>query len=318
MAAEVSKIVGCELPDRPVTWLKRDLILYALGIGAKNDNEDLSYLYELDPNFAAFPTYPVVLPFKGDSQELNLFAETMKTDVPGLPPADLSKSVHGSQSIEILKPLPSASGPGWKWKTKYTGLSENKSGVVLTTENQLVDPQGVLYAKLYASTFYIGMKITGDKFAKVIAGPPQAKPIPDGKAHWVVRQNTAIEQALIYRLSGDYNPLHIDPQVGLAGGFGGTILHGLATFGFAARALLDAIAYNEPETLKFISARFTSPVKPGDVLETHAWEVGPGPAGSPEDTIEVSFVTKNLTSGKDALGGGIAYIIKAPVILASL
>ncbi|KAJ4495698.1 HotDog domain-containing protein [Lentinula edodes] len=316
MAAEISKLIGYELPDRPVSWLKRDLILYALGIGAKDDSDDLSFIYELDPNFAAFPTYPVVLTFKGDSQELNLFAETMKSSaLPGLPPVDLGKSVHGSQSIEILKPLPLTSGPGWKWKTKYTGVSENKSGVVITNENLLVDPQGVPYARLYSSSFNIGMKITGQKFAKVIAGPPQAKPIPkDRKADWVVRQQSAPDQALLYRLSGDYNPLHIDPQVGRAAGFGGTILHGLATFGFAARALLNAIAYNEPESLKFFGVRFTSPVKPGDVLETHAWEVGPGPDG----TIEVAFVTKNLTSGKDALGGGIAYITKAQAILASL
>jgi peroxisomal enoyl-CoA hydratase 2 len=290
-----------------------------------------------DPNFAAFPTYPVILYFKGDSQELNLFSEIAKTDsLPGLPKADLGKLVHGSQSIEIFKPLPLASGPGWKWKTRYTGISENKTGVVTTAENVLVDPKGVPYAKLYSSTFYIGMKITGEKFAKSIAGPPQAKPIPkDKRAHWVVRQQTTPEQALIYRLSGDYNPLHIDPQVGRAAGFGGPILHGLATFGFAARALLNAIAYNEPEKLKFIGARFTSPVKPGDVLETHVWEVGPGPDG----TIEVSFITKNLTTGKvrfvsfrkygllsdyglcfrqDSLGGGIAYIEKAPAILASM
>ncbi|KAJ3774561.1 peroxisomal dehydratase [Lentinula raphanica] len=316
MAAEISKLIGYEAPDRPVSWLKRDLILYALGIGGGDSNDDLSYIYELDPNFAAFPTYPVVLTFKGDSQDVNLFAETMKSSaLPGLPAVDLGKSVHGSQSIEILKTLPVASGPGWKWKTKYTGVSENKSGVVITSENLLVDPQGVPYAKLYSSSFNIGMKITGDKFAKVIAGPPQAKPIPkDRKPDWVVRQKTSPDQALLYRLSGDYNPLHIDPQVGRAAGFGGTILHGLATFGFAARALISAVAYDEPDTLKFIGVRFTSPVKPGDVLETHVWEVGPGPTGT--GTIEVAFVTKNLTSGKDALGGGIAYVVKAQALLA--
>ncbi|KAF5389610.1 hypothetical protein D9757_004218 [Collybiopsis confluens] len=316
MAAEVSKLIGHELPDRPVSWLKRDVILYALGIGVKDGGDEFSFIYELDPLFATFPTFPVVLVFKGDSQEVNLFADIAKTDdLPGLPKADLGKMVHGSQSLEILKPLPVASGPGWKWKTKYTGVSENKSGVIVTAENILVDPQGVPYAKLYASTFYIGMKITGKSFAKAIAGPPQAKPIPkDRKADWVARQQTSPEQALIYRLSGDYNPLHIDPQVGRLAGFGGPILHGLATFGFAARALLNAIAYNEPEKLKLIGVRFTSPVKPGDVLETHAWEVGPGP----DETTEIAFVTKNLTSGKDALGGGIAYIEKAPAIMASL
>jgi acyl-CoA hydrolase len=85
-----------------------------------------------------------------------------------------------------------------------------------------------------------------------------------------------------------------DPAIGKAGGFGGVILHGLSTFGFAARALIKAVGGGDPRSLTFFGVRFTSPVKPGDALETEAWEVGPGPKG----TIEVAFVTKNLTSGK--------------------
>ena len=72
------------------------------------------------------------------------------------------------------------------------------------------------------------------------------------------------------------------------------ILHGLATYGFAARALVSAIGGNDPNSLKFYAVRFTSPVKPGDALETSVWEVGPGPDG----TTEVTFVTKNVNTGK--------------------
>jgi len=80
----------------------------------------------------------------------------------------------------------------------------------LTAENTLVDPQGVEYAKLYSSSFNIGAKATGQKFSKVIAGPPQAKPIPkDRKPDWSVKDKTTPEQAIVFRLSGDYNPLHI-------------------------------------------------------------------------------------------------------------
>ncbi|KAF9077441.1 peroxisomal dehydratase [Rhodocollybia butyracea] len=306
-SADISKIVGYELKDRPVTWLKRDLILYALGVGAKETEDDLPFVY--DPKFAAFPTYPVVLTFKGDSPELNLFAERMRGDkLPGFPPVDPNRIVHGSQSIEILKPLPLTSGDGWKWKTRYTGISENKSGVVLTTESVLADPQNVPYAKLYSSSFNLGMKITGDKFNKTIAGPPQAKLTPKTKPDWVYEDQTSSSQALVYRLSGDYNPLHIDPAIGQAAGFGGVILHGLSTFGFAARALLKVVGGNKPDALKLFGVRFTSPVKPGDALQTQIWEVGPGPNG----TTEVTFVTKNLRTGKDALGGGIAYIVKSP------
>ncbi|KAK7042573.1 putative enoyl-CoA hydratase 2 [Favolaschia claudopus] len=305
MAADLSKVVGYEQPPRAVTWNKRDLLLYAAGIGAKAD--DLNVVYELDPSFAAMPTYPVVLPFKGDSQELNLFAERMGKPPPGMPKSNVA--VHGSQSIEILKDLPLTSGPGWTITTKYTGVTENKSGIILMSESLLLDSKKVPYAKLYSSSFHIGAKATGDKFSKFIAGPPQAKPIPkDRKPDWTFQDKTSPEQALIFRLSGDYNPLHIDPEIGKKGGFGGVILHGLSTFGFGARALINAIGGGDPHSLRLYGVRFTAPVKPGDALETEAWEVGPGPNG----TVEVAFVTKNLTTGKVSLGGGIAYVKKAP------
>lgn len=164
-----------------------------------------------------------------------------------------------------------------------------------------------------SSSFNLGAKATGQKFSKVIAAAPQGKPIPkDRKADWTITDKTSPEQALIFRLSGDYNPLHIgapflksnpaaayrdatttDPAIGKAS-FGGVILHGLSTFGFAARGLIKAIGGNDPRSLKFFGVRFTSPVKPGDALETQAWEVGPGPDG----TIEIAFVTTDLTTGK--------------------
>jgi len=239
---------------------------------------------------------------------VNLFSEKVKgRPVPGLPPLDPNRVVHATQSIEILKELPHVSGPGWKWTTRYTGVVENKSGIILTAENLLVDSKGTPYAKLFSSSFNLGAKATGEKFSKVIAGPPQAKPIPkDRKPDWTVQEQTIPEQAIVFRLSGDYNPLHIDPRIGKAAGFGGVILHGLSTYGFAARGILKAVANNDPSALKFFGVRFTAPVKPGDTLETQVWEVGPGPSG----TTEVTFITKNVTSGKVALGGGIAYIRK--------
>ena len=101
----------------------------------------------------------------------------------------------------------------------------------------------------------------------------------------------------------------IDPKIGQAAGFGGVILHGLSTFGFASRAMLKSVGGSDPNSLKFFGVRFTAPVKPGDKLETSIWVVGKGPNGT-VDSIEVAFETENLATGKVALGGGTVYVVK--------
>jgi len=298
--------VGHQDADLPVSWLQRDILLYAIGIGAKPS--DFTFINELDPNWAPFPTYPVALMLKGGDADLNDFKKRVGgSTVKGLPKFDPNRSVHGTQLIEIVKPIPAVSGPGWKLKKRIVGVSENKSGIVLENEMTLVAPDGTVYARLFGSSFNIGAKATGQKFSKRIAGPPAAKPIPkDRKPDWVVRDKTTPEQAIIYRLSGDYNALHVDPKIGQATGFGGVILHGLSSFGFAARAVLSSVGGDDPSALRLFGVRFSSPVKPGDELETSIWEIGAGPDG----TTEVTFVTKDLQSGKVCLSNGIAYVRK--------
>jgi len=186
-------------------------------------------------------------------------------------------------------------------------VHENKSGIIVDNEVILLDGKGTVFFKSYSSTFHVGAKATGSRFSKSVASPPPLKSPPkDVKPTHVVTESTSPESAIIYRLSGDYNPLHIDPSIGKGAGFGGCILHGLATYGYAARAVLAKVGGNDPNALKYIATRFTSPVAPGAKLETNIWEIGNGPDG----TTEVAFITKNLDTGKIVLGGGTAYIVK--------
>jgi peroxisomal enoyl-CoA hydratase 2 len=127
-----------------------------------------------------------------------------------------------------------------------------------------VSPIGIVHTHSQSSTFHVGAKATGGRFSKSVAGPPPPKSPPkDVKPTYVVTESTSPESAIIYRLSGDYNPLHIDPSIGKGAGFGGCILHGLATYGYAARAVLEKVGGNDPSALKSFAVRFTSPVAPG-------------------------------------------------------
>jgi len=304
---QLEKLVGQEYAVDPVGWNKRDLLTYAVGIGAKTS--ETQFVYELDPSFAAFPTYPVVFFLKGADQDVINFTDRVRgsNTIEGLPTFDPRRVVHASQTIEILKPLPSVSGPGWKLRKRLASIRENKSGVIIETEFLLVDSHNTPYARLFSASFNLAAKITGTRFARSVASPPQHVPIPQERTpDWVVREQTLPEQALIYRLSGDYNPLHIDPRVGSEAGFGGVILHGLSTFGFAARAILNAVGGGQPTALRYFGARFTAPVTPGDALETSAWEV----KRSHDGTTEVAFEVKNTTTGKVVLGGGFARVVK--------
>jgi len=300
------KAVGFDQGTTPVAWTTRDLLLYAVGIGARRD--ELKLVYESDKDFAPFPTYPVVLPFKGDSTEVVDFNKsiTEAKKLPGLPLFPPGRIVHGSQSVEVLRPIPKASGEGWKLKKRVVGVHENKSGVIVENEIVLYDSHDVPYTRMLSATFNVGGKVTGQKFSKAIAKFIQpSRAVPKGTPpQYTYSQTITDEQAIIYRLSGDYNPLHIDPSIGKKAGFGGVILHGLCSFGITARGVVNAVGGGDPISLKAISSRFTSPVKLGDTLQVNIWQLGPGPDGS----TEYAFETINQTTGKSSLGGGVAYI----------
>lgn len=258
---DFEKSVGHTEPDQPVSWNRRDLLLYSVGIGATA--KQLDYVYEQSSGFRPFPTYPLVLGLKGDSQDVNVFAEMISSRgaIPGFPSLHPDTIVHGEQSLEILHEIPISSGKGWKLKKRVVAVHDKPNGLIVENENRLVSPVGRTHAIMIGSAFYRGGG-QGTGFSKSLVEKPPVVKVPSSSSPtFILKDKTSTSQAAIYRLSSDYNPLHIDPQIGEKGGLGGCILHGLCSYAFAARAILQSVVSSDGKPgssaaeLKLMSAR---------------------------------------------------------------
>ncbi|OJJ47567.1 hypothetical protein ASPZODRAFT_131099 [Penicilliopsis zonata CBS 506.65] len=289
---------GHEFPSKEVSWQKRDVLLFANSIGCKAD--ELHFLYELHPQFSVFPTYSVILPFKLTEQEVtDFYARQQANPVPGVPNFDYRRVVDGQRKLTILKPLPPTSaGKTFELLNKVIGVyDKGKAGSVMESEQAVVDKvTGEVYSKTVSNTFFVGQgNWGGPKGSATISYPPPEDKKPDA-VHVV---ETTSETALLYRLNGDYNPLHATPEPGAKMGFGGTIIHGLFSWNTAAHGVLRELGGSDPNSLKEFQARFASPVIPGDKLTTEMWRTG----DVKEGLEEVRFVTKNQ-NGKAVLSNG--------------
>ncbi|KAI9374422.1 HotDog domain-containing protein [Aspergillus egyptiacus] len=292
---------GHEFPSKEVTWLKRDVLLFANSIGATS--KELHFLYELHPNFAVFPTYPIILPFKLTDQEVtDFYARSKGSPIPGVPEFDAKRVVDGQRKITVFKPLPpSSAGRKFELRNKVVGVYDKGKASVVETEQSIVEVQsGEVYSTVNSSAFYVGQGGWG--------GPkgPAGKnyPIPQGRKPDAVHETqTTTETAQLYRLNGDYNPLHATPEPGQKMGFGGVIIHGLYSWNSTAHAVLEAFGASDPNSFKEFQARFASPVRPGDKLITEMWRSGEVVDGFDE----ILFVTKNQ-KGQVVLSNGRALI----------
>lgn len=294
---------GFEYPSQPVSWTKRDLLLFAASIGCTTS--ELHFLYELHPSFQAFPTYPIILPFKGTSEEvIDFYAKQSSTPIPGVPKFDPKRVVDGQRKMSFLKPLPlSSEGRSFEVRSKVLGVyDKGKAGTVVETESLLVDKQsGEVFTKAVGQGFFTGQGNWG--------GPkgekgPSFDPPKDRKPDVTEEIQTSKEVALLYRLNGDYNPLHADPAPGAKMGFGGTITHGLHSWNTTARMVLAAFGGSKAENLKEFQARFASPVRPGEKLVVQMWRMGTADGGD-----EIRFVARvGSESGKVCLSNGRAVV----------
>ncbi|KAG0649860.1 Siderophore biosynthesis cluster NIT22 [Hyphodiscus hymeniophilus] len=292
--------VGFEYPPKEVSWLKRDVLLFANTIGCTVD--ELHFLYELHPDFAVFPTYPIILPFKHTTQEvIDFYASQNAVTIPGVPKFDSRRVVDGQRKMVFLKPFPATSaGRKFELRNKVIGVyDKGKAGSVVENQQEIVDKEtGEPYARIVGSAFFVGQGNWGGPKGPATENfpPPEGKK-PDAVA---IHQNSA-ESALLYRLNGDYNPLHATPEPGQKMGFGGAIMHGLSSWNFACHGLLKEIGGSDPKNIREFQARFASPVKPGDKLITEIWKTGDVKDG----WEEIRFLTR-VDGGKVCLSNGRA------------
>ena len=253
-------------------WKARDTILYALGIGC----EELDFVFE--ERLKALPTMAVVLGYPG----------FMWRD-PAIG-ADWTKILHGEQSIIIHKPLPAEGA--FIGENRITHLFDKgaEKGAIALVKRSIKGKDGTHYADAIATTF-----LRGDGgFGGSSEGAHVPHPVPDDRASDLSEAlPTANNAALIYRLSGDLNPLHVDPAVASSAGFERPILNGLATFGVVGRSLVSELMDNAPERLRRMDARFSKPVYPGETIRTNIWREGNGRAAFRAYSVERDLLVLN-------------------------
>ena len=274
-------------PPILVGYTTRDLLTYALGIGCS----DLRYVHEDCTDFAAFPTYPAVLGFKGDAIDVVSFPSPamMQQPMPMLPGTRVV--LDAERYIECVRPLPTE-GASLSLRTKLVGVLQKGKGAVIQTESELVDSDDQLLYRLQAASFAVGatgFTSAGVSHSAAIEAP--ARP-PDAERE----QRVSEAQAQLYRLSGDYNPLHVDPAIAQMSGFDRPILHGLCSLGFAVRAVLDECAGGDASRFRCVRARFAAPVLPGQTLTTRMWRTS-----APGAPTRVVFETVVAETGATAI-----------------
>ena len=237
------------------SWTSKDSLLYAMGVGAGVSDPtgfELEFTTENsnDVTQRALPTQVVVMgggstPSFGDFNPVHL--------------------LHAEQAITLHQPVPAA---GTAVATGRVGPIYDKGKAALVyLETDVADVDGNPIWNTRSGLFIGGVGGWGGD-----RGPATEWHLPDREADHVVAYPTRPDQALLYRLNGDRNPLHSDPTFAAAAGFDKPILHGLCTYGFTGRALLHALCDSDPARFGSMGGRFKSPVVPGEVLEVHAWE----------------------------------------------
>ncbi|KAF4124231.1 MaoC like domain [Geosmithia morbida] len=299
--------IGFQFPTRKVSWLKRDVLLYNISIGCKADEPQ--YVYEGHKRFSAFPTLPLGLVFKLDTQEvIDFYATQGAVKIPGVPDLDPTRLVDGDRTLQVVRPLPvTSAGRQFEFRSHVLGVwDKGKAGTVVRSEDALVDAEtGDVYARNIGSLFYVGQGgWGGPRGSPADRFPPPDGLVPDVEFDLVIDQTAAH----LYRLNGDYNPLHATPQYGQRMGFGGIIMHGVFAYSQIAHEFVRRLGASDPTCLREISARFSGPVKPGDTVNVKLWHVGAAAAPVEGDVGDYRWTAQVRGAGKLCLCDGTAQL----------
>ena len=260
--AQVESLIGYQLPPFTYEYTERDVSLYALGVGAPIDvvdQDELKFVYELSSKgFQALPTFPVIY----GAKMVGLFVGGKLGDISYNPMA----LVHGEQLIEIHRPIPTSGKV--ICSPIVTHIYDKGSGMLVIVDTPCCNEAGEKVVSQQGAMFIRGL----GNFGGERGSSPEVNTLPDRPPDAIHEQKTLPQQALIYRLSGDRNPLHADPAMAALGKFDRPILHGLCTMGFAGRAILRHMCANDPARFKRIRVRFSKHVFPGETLITEMWK----------------------------------------------
>lgn len=248
---------GAQLPEREFSWTGSDVLLYHLAIGAGVASTDpLELRYCSEKNLHVLPSFAVVAPTLGET-------DAPRVSYPGIE-IDLTKVLHGSQEIIAHRPIPTDGKA--RMITRVADVWDKGSAAIVVTQTEVRDLAGDPLWTNRSSVFARGEGGFGGE-----RGPSSAKAAPRRAADLVIETRTMPQQALWYRLLGDRNPLHSDPEFAAKAGFPAPILHGLASYGIVCKALVDGVLGGDTTRLRSFAARFAGVVYPGETLRTSAW-----------------------------------------------
>ncbi|BAD55304.1 MaoC family dehydratase N-terminal domain-containing protein [Nocardia farcinica] len=257
MPIDPSVALGAQLPSREFAWTPSDVQLYHLGLGAGTrwtDEAELRYLDDREPQ--VLPTFATV------AQTLHE-TEPPKVSFPGID-IDLAKVVHAHQEVQVHRPIPAAG------KATSTGriseLWDKGSAAVIVQEHTITGSDGAPLWTTRSSIFAKGEGGFGGE-----RGPSTRTELPDRDPDAEVAIPTLPQQALLYRMLGDRNPLHSDPAFAKAAGFPAPILHGLCTYGLVCKAATDTVLDSDATRVTGFRARFAGVLFPGETIRARIW-----------------------------------------------